>query len=68
MALERGYRVKCDGCGAVHWAEYYPTPYAARAEGKRTGWGRITVGRDAFGNVRADYCPQCLDKLEQEVC
>lgn len=65
MALERGYRVQCDRCGRGHWAEYYSTPYAARAEGKRTGWQRRKVGEDYKGAVRQDICPDCIEKEAQ---
>jgi len=60
MALERGYRVKCDRCG--HWAEFYASPREARAEGKRTGWQRKQVGNNNRGAVRQDICPYCIQK------
>lgn len=69
MGLSRGYRITCDECGREHWAEYYPTPHAARREAKRTGWVRRQVGENIFGAVRHDICPQCAaanEAIEQE--
>jgi len=66
MALERGYRVSCDKCGAVHFAAHELSPRAARTEAKRTGWVRSIVGGGWKGAIRRDYCPKCVEAMDKQ--
>lgn len=46
MSLKRAYRLRCDGCGALHMgiiAMLEDTPRKARAKAKRDGWARRQI-------------------------
>ena len=67
MALSRMYTIKCDSCGDKY-LYHFNSPKAARSSAKHNGWMRIVVGMNAFGMMRRDYCPKCIEKYRACRC